>query len=523
MRRLFSILPALAAMALVIVYSLQAVELGKVHAQLDQREQHQKELATRSPRNVHHGKTVASHRKNMTQVSSGGDSNGNQQVGSFTSSSSNAVRAKVAAFLKEMQQRLQNDPAVRRLAHAQTAKMVNKDYADLFKYLKISPADADKLSQLLQGKYNLDVDLFLDLSNSGYNNAQRQALIRDAREARFRIEEQIAAILGTEDYTTYLDYVDTIPQRRELAGYKDKLFAAGIDLTWDQEDKLIRAMRENSQRGVTEEENPLLAEIGHLLPEERVGKATAEDIYIEQMKVQHERLLADAKSILTDDQYRLLQDYVTDQEKSSKLWADLMPSNETESNDRATVKVGGSQGTPAQPVSVIAATAAQVTWGDDAGGSSAKIYKTDGNTLGIHAEVSSGWGSGITFWPTGSAQNDDGSVNASGAQEIVARIKAPAGVTLRFGLLESGSGWSGAPDFTGAAGADGEAFRHEGIQTQDGWQTYTIPLSQLKLNGGYGNQKGNRTIDVQAIKGIEILIPGGQPNADLEIDSVRLQ
>lgn len=77
--------------------------------------------------------------------------------------------------------------------------------------------------------------------------------------------------------------------------------------------------------------------------------------------------------------------------------------------------------------------------------------------------------------------------------------------------------------FDGANGADGEAYRHPGLTTQHGWQVYRIPLSELKLNGGYSNQKGNRMIDTQAIKGIEILVPGGQPSCELEIESLRLE
>jgi hypothetical protein len=239
--------------------------------------------------------------------------------------------------------------------------------------------------------------------------------------------------------------------------------------------------------------------------------------------VNNQRYLEAAKAILTPEQYEIYADSLGEDTDQVAFHKDAFPGQEIESNEGAPVAVGSPKTPLPQPVTVPAATTQNEIWGDGAGGSKASIHPVEGNVLDIQTDLGSGWGNGITFLPGGTAPNADGSLNAQGAKTITARIYAPAGVNLRFGVTESGSGWSGSKEFPGENGADGEAFRHAGVTTKDGWQTYTIPLSDLKLNGGWGNQKGNRTVDTQAIRGLEILVPGGQADVHMQVDWVRLQ
>ncbi len=306
-----------------------------------------------------------------------------------------------------------------------------------------------------------------------------------------------------------------------MATFKDKLNSAGFGLAPSQEDALIRIMRDERLRPLTEEEDPELYVLSTSLPEERGLKQQQIELLRQQQL--NRRYLEQAKTILTPEQLVVYEEYLNQWQDLRTKYVEYMPSPEVEAHDRATVELARSDAVSTGPVTVGAAGSEPQQWGDDPNGSSSIVYRTGGNLLGVEFSPGSGWGTGLTFQPQHTAMNEDESADASGVTRLVARLKAPAGATLRFGLLESGADWSGAATFPGAKGADGEAFRHEGVTTLDGWQVYTIPLSELKLNGGYGNQRGNRRIDTQAIKGIEILAPGGQAAFGMEIDYVRIE
>jgi hypothetical protein len=416
--------------------------------------------------------------------------------------------------------RVTQGPGVSSVTPASAALRINKDYAQLFKYLQLDPDVARALVELLMHKQQARWWMYSRLYGWDANLSIHDAMLTAARE-REAIEAQIRALLGDDAYEIYDSYADTLPQRRDLEAFKTKLFGAGLDLTWEQEDALLKMMQAESRRAISADEDPVLSQVAALLPEER--NVPESEIYMRRLALYNERFLAAAGGILTPEQMKLYEDYLGEAENQDVHYVNQSGPWDVESNDRAPVTVATATAPLAAPVAVPAATSANNTWGDYHGGSSMEVYASDSGTLVMETDLGTGWGTGITFWPGSDVPNSDGSVNAAGATKIVARINAPAGATLRFGVLESGAQWSGAPTFEGANGADGEAFRHEGVTTTAGWQEYTIPLSSLKLNGGFGNQHGNRTIDAQALKGIEVLVPGGQQDVVLEIDSIRVE
>lgn len=413
---------------------------------------------------------------------------------------------------------LRDNPVFRRVVRAQAQRHVDKTYASLYRQLRL--AEATPLSDLLKRKVAVGVEASMAIEFGDLSREERRQVMRAAAKAEQAIESEIEKLLGPEGYDVYQDYVQTLPEREQVGLFKEKLFSAGLDLAPSQEDALVALMHEARGAPLTVEENPEVYSLSTHLPEERGLKP--EQMELKRMEVIHQRYLDIAASVLTPDQLIVYEEYLNQMQDVWSTHAECWPSPDVESHDRAPAEVGR-DATLSGPVTVSAASSKPQQWGDVRGGSSSTVYQTEGNMLGARFDVGSGWGSGLTFWPESAVMNEDKSVNASGSQRLTARLKAPAGVRVRFGLLESGVDWPTAGSFPGANSADGEAFRHEGVLTQDGWQTYSIPLSELKINGGYGNQKGNRVIDTQAIKGIEILVPGGQPGCDMEIDWVRLE
>ena len=420
---------------------------------------------------------------------------------------------------KKMLERLQHTAAFKRLVKAQAGNAADKHFADLYKLLALP--DSKPLAGLLRRRYEIGTEQYFAMQDDTLSAEERQKRNQAFMDESAQIDQAIRELLTEEQLAVYEDYMKTLPERMMTAQFKDKLEAAGLSLTPEQENALIRMMADGRTSGINESEDPELYRLSALLPEER--DISAQEMNLRYQEYWYRRYMDTAKEVLAPDQAAVFGEFLTEQIGVSETLADYQPWPELESHNKAEVKVAHADTTLSTPVSVKAGTTPNATWYDMQGGSKAETESTANNTLLLKTDAGAGWGSGITFWPESTAQNQDGSVNASGADQIVAYIKAPAGVQLRFGLLESGATGAGADQYDAANSADGESFRHAGTTTKEGWQTYTIPLSELQLNGGYGNQKGNRTIDTQAIKGIEVLVPGGQPAADLEIEWVRLE
>ena len=413
---------------------------------------------------------------------------------------------------------LRDNPAFHRLMRAQAEREVDKEYAAL--YRKLGLEDPGSLAELLKRKAMLAVDVMTKSQFDDLTGAERQALWREEQKAEKNIESRIKELLGPDAYAVYEEYNNTLPERHQVEALKEKLYSAGLGLAPSQEEALVSLMHEARVAPLTPEENAEVYALSTSLPEERHMKP--EQMELKRMEAIHQRYLDGAAQFMTPEQLKVYEEYLNQWHDYLDSLADYRPSPDIESHDRAEAKVANDAKMLAQPVNVNAGESEPQQWGDVQNGSSTTVSRTSGNMLGVKFDVGSGWGSGLTFQPEYSAKNSDDSVNAEGAGYLAVRLKAPAGIALRFGLLESGADWLQG-QHNGANGADGEAYRHPGITTRDGWQVYRIPLSELKLNGGYGNQKGNRTVDTQAIKGIEILVPGGQPSCEIEIDSLRLE
>lgn len=411
------------------------------------------------------------------------------------------------------------NPAIRNMAAAQFEQHMDRAYRDFFKTLP--PDQAKRLRELLVSGQVDNLDLYMKLADENLPKTDRNAIFKELQARAEENRKQIADLLGKDGLAKLAEYEQTAHDRTQVAGLKDAMYGAGLDLTDEQSAALVAMMQEARERKLTAEEDAELYALATLLPEER--NITWQESNLRWQEVYYRRYLAEAERILSPEQLKVYEQYLRQQLDVAETFADFKPQPLPESTDRAPVVLGRANQTLSTPVEVPAHGADFHTWGDNQHGSKLTASNTANRTLQINTTTGDGWGCGITFTPTHHARNSDNSIDASGAKQVVARVKAPAGATLRFGILESGADWPGAGTYNGVNGADGEAFRHEGITTQDGWQTYTIPISEFRLLGGYGNQGGNRIIDAQALRGIEILYPGGQPDATIEVEWIKLQ
>lgn len=174
------------------------------------------------------------------------------------------------------------------------------------------------------------------------------------------------------------------------------------------------------------------------------------------------------------------------------------------------------------PLRIADGRAQAAGYADETAGAAIRI-ETNSEAL-VAVARSRGWGCGLSISPNLGARNHDGSAKADGARRVVFSVRAPAGTVFGPTLNESGHGVTQAQTFDGLAGADGEAYTHAPVTARDGRQEYAFVLSDFERNPHYGNQRGNFTIDVQAIAqaGLTVLSHPGD-EAKLEIREVRFE
>jgi len=61
------------------------------------------------------------------------------------------------------------------------------------------------------------------------------------------------------------------------------------------------------------------------------------------------------------------------------------------------------------------------------------------------------------------------------------------------------------------------------IDGREGWQEYEFALSDLEINQYHGNQRGNVTVDTDAINEVGFYFPGNQGDFELELEWLRLE
>jgi hypothetical protein len=148
-------------------------------------------------------------------------------------------------------------------------------------------------------------------------------------------------------------------------------------------------------------------------------------------------------------------------------------------------------------------------WADAANGAKAAPAVRDGSVWAEYdCGTDKGWGSGFTVLLGG--ERGEEPVDLSAFQGIELEISASAGLRLEVFLGEEGMDEAGKGEYRGLRGSDGESFSSGALALSEGLSTIRVPFDSLALRSSYGNQKGNRCVDLAAIKAIELYLPGGQ-------------
>ncbi len=140
--------------------------------------------------------------------------------------------------------------------------------------------------------------------------------------------------------------------------------------------------------------------------------------------------------------------------------------------------------------------------------------------LTFHYYTSGTDGSGVTFYPINGPFADDKYAIVEGCDMVQLHGMAPAGLRFQVSINEAGVGAPGAASYPGVNGADGEQYQSPVITGFGKWKVYQIKLSEFIPSAVWGNQNGNKVLDLKSIDSLGLDIPANQGTGDFRIMSI---
>lgn len=154
------------------------------------------------------------------------------------------------------------------------------------------------------------------------------------------------------------------------------------------------------------------------------------------------------------------------------------------------------------------------TWGDTANAGKLQVEPSpDGARL--RYESGSGWGAGVSLLPVSSP------FDASGAAHLELTLQIPAGQRVQVLINEAGAAAAGQASYRGHAGSDGESYEFPVLVGSGKQETYVIDLLELERRTAWGNQRGARVLDLQALVTVDLYVPGKQGNGEIRVVALR--
>ncbi len=113
--------------------------------------------------------------------------------------------------------------------------------------------------------------------------------------------------------------------------------------------------------------------------------------------------------------------------------------------------------------------------------------------------------------------------NLDGYPQVEIDANIPKGSSFKVFFDEAGVADTSNKTFDTSGGDDGESYYVELTSEKSGRELYKFALSDLKRRTSYGNQSGNSSLDMQAMKSITLNFTGLQGAGALTIHSVKLR
>ncbi len=120
--------------------------------------------------------------------------------------------------------------------------LINPVFGNLFKELELSEEDSEAFRNLLADRLMVGVSSGMKMMSS--DKEERAALKEQIKQGEEEIDSMIQDLLGNDGYEKYKEYKDTMGERMACNQFNQQLGMSGLELTPDQNEKLVSAMYE---------------------------------------------------------------------------------------------------------------------------------------------------------------------------------------------------------------------------------------------------------------------------------------
>jgi hypothetical protein len=194
--------------------------------------------------------------------------------------------------------------------------MIDKNYADFFKSMNLTPEQQQAMKDLLLEKMLGNADLGMEMMSGEMDAEKRAELTKKMKEAADAINQQLKDMLGAENYAQYEAYEKTVPDRMALEQLKTQL-GGDLALNANQESLLVSAMSEERQnfKFTTDFSNQ------QDFSEDMFSKFTEDriNVFLQEQEQLSQKYLARAQTILSADQYAAYAKSLKNQQEMMKL------------------------------------------------------------------------------------------------------------------------------------------------------------------------------------------------------------
>lgn len=192
--------------------------------------------------------------------------------------------------------------------------MIDKNYADFFKSMNMTPEQQAAMKDLLLNKMLGGAELGMEMMGGDMTPERRAELTKQMKEATDAINQQLKDLLGAENYSQFETYEKSIPDRQAIETLNSQL-GADAKLTSTQEEQLRQAL------GAERQDFKFTTDFGNQqdFSEDMFSKFTEDriNLYLQEQDQLSQRYLARAQTILTTEQYNAYA-------KSLKTQQDMM-------------------------------------------------------------------------------------------------------------------------------------------------------------------------------------------------------
>lgn len=142
---------------------------------------------------------------------------------------------------------LLNNPEFAQAMALQQKAALDGRYADLFRRLKLSPAQIERLKDLLVERQSVAMDVMTVAREQGLDERDsRDQLRKLMQETEAGVNAEIEALLGADGYAAYQSYEQTQPQRNAVSQLETRLSYSSVPLTDAQAEQLVRILAATS-------------------------------------------------------------------------------------------------------------------------------------------------------------------------------------------------------------------------------------------------------------------------------------